>query len=82
MYYYIRLWCVRVTSVAMETQQDVPFKLLFTYVLLSTIQKCYHGNAKLGSLGAAVELQNILYCCQQYKCAKFSCKVPNTFVLF
>jgi len=42
-----------------------------TYLLfavdLHVIVQCCHGNITMGSLHAAVEIQNILYYCKQYK---------------
>jgi len=38
---------------------------------------CFHVYAKMDPLYTAVELQNILYCCKQYKCTRSPCKVTD-----
>ena len=40
-------------------------------------RECCQVYAEMGSLYTVVELQNILYCCKQYKCTRSLCKVTD-----
>jgi hypothetical protein len=71
MYYNVILKRVRVTTVAMETQQYLQF-FFFAVDLgvgvenIKTVE-VFHGSTKKDSLCIVVELQNILYCYRQYR---------------
>ena len=77
MYYNVISKRVRVTIVAMETQQHLQF--FFAVVLqvgvgnIKTV-KVFHENTTMDSLRIVVELQNILYCYQQYRSTGWATK--------
>jgi len=64
------VWRIRLTVVAVETQQCFPFYWCWLVLVCSCQQykivECCQGNATVRSFAAVVELQSILCCCQQY----------------
>jgi len=59
---------IHVTTVAMGMQQCIVCNAeLHITISNMTLKMCCHGNATMGSLCIVVKLQNILYCCQNYK---------------